>query len=218
MLCFILRETTVKICTLCKIKKPFDSFSKASREKDGLQHRCKACNKAVSAAYRLMNPEKESLRHAKYHAENKEAINKRVSQWQKENRDRCRAKSRRFYHANREKERARMAKWTAKNPDWNRKNTKKWREKNAIYYAQYDRLNKARRLKALAIWADFKKIEKIYLECQRISKKTGVPHHVDHIIPLVSKFVCGLHCEDNLQILSQDENLSKGNRFSSYSY
>ena len=36
---------------------------------------------------------------------------------------------------------------------------------------------------------------------------------VDHIIPLNSKVVCGLHIETNLRIIDLEENKSKGNRF-----
>lgn len=51
------------------------------------------------------------------------------------------------------------------------------------------------------------RILSIYRECDRLSKTTGVPHHVDHIYP-ISKG--GLHHPDNLQILTAYENQSKG--------
>jgi len=56
--------------------------------------------------------------------------------------------------------------------------------------------------------ADFEKIRQIYAECRRISQETGIPHEVDHIIP-ISKG--GLHHQDNLQILTLFENRQKGN-------
>jgi hypothetical protein len=51
------------------------------------------------------------------------------------------------------------------------------------------------------------KIRLIYEECQRLSKETGILHHVDHIIPLA---LGGLHHPSNLQILTAEENLKKG--------
>jgi hypothetical protein len=42
---------------------------------------------------------------------------------------------------------------------------------------------------------------------------TGLQHDVDHVVPLVSGLVCGLHNEANLSVIPASLNRSKGNRF-----
>lgn len=61
-------------------------------------------------------------------------------------------------------------------------------------------------------WADKKAIRAFYLEARRLSKETGVPHHVDHIIPLKGKNVCGLHVENNLRVVRGVDNQRKYNK------
>lgn len=60
-------------------------------------------------------------------------------------------------------------------------------------------------------WADQEKIEALYRECWR-RRKAGENVHVDHIVPVVHPHVSGLHCPDNLQIITEFENLTKSNR------
>jgi len=52
----------------------------------------------------------------------------------------------------------------------------------------------------------------IYGECKR-QRRTGRNVEVDHIVPLRSELVCGLHVPWNLQILTAAENLKKSNKW-----
>lgn len=71
----------------------------------------------------------------------------------------------------------------------------------------------ARKLRATPAWANRDAIKRIYIKADRISRLSGVKYEVDHGVPLLSKLVCGLHCEDNLRIVPAPENRAKGNRF-----
>jgi len=106
--------------------------------------------------------------------------------------------------ANPEKKKEYDAKWCAANPE-------KGRAKGAK--------RRAAKLLAIPFWLtedDYKAMEAIYAEAKRLEAETGIKHHVDHIHPLQGKLVCGLHCPSNLQILTEAENCSKGNRFTPY--
>ena len=82
----------------------------------------------------------------------------------------------------------------------------KWRTKHPALHNAQQAKRRAAKLHATPQWADFEAIKDVYMEAEYFQM------HVDHIIPLQGKDVCGLHVWENLQLLSEIENLKKGNR------
>ena len=66
--------------------------------------------------------------------------------------------------------------------------------------------------RATPAWADRSAMREIYRQAAQASELLGVKHHVDHIVPLKSDLVCGLHCEANLRVVTATDNLKKHNR------
>jgi hypothetical protein len=75
------------------------------------------------------------------------------------------------------------------------------------------RSRKAAQLQRTPVWADPDRIDEIYRTAAEVSAETGIPHHVDHVMPLQGRNVSGLHHQDNLLIVPGAENLSKNNKF-----
>jgi hypothetical protein len=97
-------------------------------------------------------------------------------------------------------------------------NKKQWRKKNLHKIAEYASKHRSVMLNASVSWADKCYISDLYANCkeaEQLFANAGIQikFHVDHIVPLKHKKVCGLHVEHNLQILTAEENLSKSNTF-----
>jgi hypothetical protein len=92
------------------------------------------------------------------------------------------------------------------NLDYRRAKTMEHYNNNKEQYVANRARRRARELNALPSWADLDAIAEFY----RV-KPEGF--HVDHIIPLQGKLVCGLHTLNNLQYLTAFDNKSKSNKF-----
>ena len=90
---------------------------------------------------------------------------------------------------------------------------KEWKVANRDKVAADCRWRQTLKAKATPWWADRKAIEAIYAEARRLERETGVKYHVDHIIPVQGRLVCGLHVESNLRIITASDNCRKHNRF-----
>lgn len=86
-------------------------------------------------------------------------------------------------------------------------------EQHAAVVAHHANKRRAAKLQRTPPWSDLDAMRAIYAEAARLSAETGIPHHVDHEIPLQGKLVSGLHVPGNLQILTASENSRKRNRF-----
>lgn len=129
--------------------------------------------------------------HAQYRQKKKTALKKYQEKWYSENKE---------YQKNKSKE------WNRNNPKKAAKAKKTWKENNRKKSVAIKAKYRARKLNATPPWANLKAIEDFYKNCPK-------GYHVDHIVPLQGKNVCGLHVLENLQYLPAEENLRKGNSY-----
>lgn len=199
----------MKTCTKCKMLLNFSLFSKNKASRDGYNYRCKACIKAYDEA----NREKISAIKKRYRDENKEKIASTISKWRKRNKEKSRAYTAKYRQKIGSEQVLEMAKrYREANREKTRAAALRWQKQNRATASATQMKRHASKLQATPKWADFEKIEEFYKEAERLSKIHSRHYHVDHVVPLRSKIVCGLHWEGNLQVIPADENRRKGNR------
>ena len=154
---------------------------------------------------RKNNPEKLKAYNKKAYNKNREKILFYNKEFYKANKEKVQAKNKAYLEANREKIYAHNKKYRKKNAEKVKSYSKKYRENNRGVFRAIQAKRRARNLQATPAWVNLEAIKEIYARCPK-------GYHVDHIVPLQGKNVCGFHVKNNLQYLKANENIRKGNR------
>ena len=153
---------------------------------------------AYMREYRKRNPEKLRAIDAATKARNRDKVLARKAEYRRKQGGKVLAYNAAYRERNREKDR-----------EWKRAYAKK----NPHVYREARARRRATEISATPAWADVMKIQGVYAECLRRSTETGVRHHVDHIVPLQGRHVCGLHVYENLRVIPWHENARKSNKW-----
>lgn len=173
----------MKICSACGIAKPITAFSKRKDCKDGLRKQCTACRSAVVLAHAHEHIEESYATHKRWRERNKQMLADKKAAWYQVNRDRSLARTREWFLSHRSRA---AAHWATRRAD---------------------------KLRATPPWAPMNVIAAFYSVRDMLNREGSAVYHVDHIIPLRNPSVCGLHVPANLRIITDKENLRKGNKF-----
>jgi hypothetical protein len=154
--------------------------------------------KATDRARYKANPEKSKARNKNWQDRNPGRIAQLAKEWRKENPERARELA---------------AAWRENNREAYNAQKKVWRDNNPDKLAARQAKNRAQKLQATT-WPEYDWIiQAFYTMAKQLTELTGMPHEVDHIIPLKGKYVCGLHVPANLNVVTKKANRKKRNLF-----
>lgn len=159
--------------------------------------------------YNLKNKEKIKQSKRLYYLKNQKKLNEYHKEYYLNNKDNIKEYSKLYRLNNKDKVKESKRLSRLKNKD-------KVKETKRLYHLKKPHIKntanakrRASKINATPKFSNPEKIKLIYKNCPK-------GFHVDHIIPLNSKFVCGLHVEWNLQYLTQSANSFKSNKLNEW--
>lgn len=197
----LLKEQNLKKCPLCKQEKLLTEFNKHKNRKDGLTQYCRNCDNQITRQYKENNPNYQK-------------------QWYENNHDYALEYASDYYFNNIEYHRRNNARWRNDNPNYVKNYMKQWLENNPDKIAKYHIERRLRTIQQTPIWYEENLVKQIYLlrDKRNLSENRQELVHtlvVDHVIPINPRddSVCGLHCKDNLHIITWSQNSSKQDKY-----
>jgi len=216
-----MKKCNSSTCDLKGQLQPLENFRKNKRMDDGLESTCTACkkkyyqkNKAIFHAKNRArveaNPEAEKKYQSSYRSKNKQTIKEQKAEYYIDNKDYINNQNINNYYKDLEKSRKRSKDY------YHRENVKSYRQQNQGIFRARVAKRRAAKLQRTVSWANLEKIKDIYKEAAALKQKDGIQRHVHHIFPLQHKLASGLHVENNLIILTEEEhwNLNHNDIFS----
>jgi len=119
---------------------------------------------------------------------------------------------RKYYEKNRD---AIIARSQARPLSEKRRYQKAWKDRNQLWVRADTKARRRKHRIATPKWLTRRQkseIRQLYQIAMTMTKTTGEQYVVDHIVPLRSEFVCGLHVPWNLRVITREENLAKSNQ------
>lgn len=164
--------------------------------------------KEIARRYNEKHKERLAIERRVKYAANHEHELAVKRKWREENQDKLKQYNKRYLDKNPERLES-IKKWRKDNPEIGAQKSKQWFKNNPHMNAAYASKRRAAEKRQTPSWADWDEITKIFRARDNVAKATNAEYHVDHIVPLRSKIVSGLHIHQNLQILPGDENVKK---------
>lgn len=208
-------------CKVCRnlSRRAGKSHFKSDFTKDGFCY-CKSCDQYLELnitnfySFNIERKSKSSYcrkchNKASYKSRDKDLKKTQQKAWRDKNKDKIKQHKENYVSKNYDKVRAQDKEYRGRvevrkaRRKYERKYYKANRKKMIAISCAYDSRVRAAR----PLWQRQKEINAYY----KSAKINGM--EVDHIVPISSDLVCGLHCIDNFQLLTRSENASKGNRY-----
>ncbi|MBE9178688.1 hypothetical protein IQ268_08960 [Oculatella sp. LEGE 06141] len=201
---------------------------KAQKKRNYLRHREEKLEKSIH--YYRENCEARLQYEKMRYQRDREKRLAAVRDYNQRNREKRKTQARNYYQRNRATFLFKRSLYRVENAEAVRASNRKYRLKNrdriAAWMKQYvqdsrsriHRLSKTRYntfRQSIPGWADFEAIQAVYIAAAQ-QRSMGFEVHVDHIDPLVSPLICGMHVHSNLQIIEAQQNQQKSNYFVPY--
>lgn len=223
----------MKTCSGCGATTALSNFPAKGRM-------CKGCVSARNRLWRQENKIAVTEREQQYRQANAAARAEANLRYREKNAAAIAERTRLYRLANPEAAAEAVRRWRRANPLAAAEGKRRWAQENAVglaeakrryrkenaasiaeYHRRYQQENpeksaakKARRkakiLDATPSWADSTAILAVYAQADALKRLVG-DVHVDHIVPLQSPYVCGLHVQQNLEVIDDKENMRKSN-------
>lgn len=191
-----------KACSKCGEEFPLSLFHADKSRSDGRHPWCKKC-RAIAGKNHFASSDK---------AENRE----KTARWRKNNPEKTLEIGRVSHQKNKEKRNDYCRAYRKSNLEKAREASRAWARDNPVKMKMTNAARRSAKHAATPLWAreefDLFAVSEAYSLSSLRTKVMGTQWHVDHIVPLRSKKVCGLHCSANLQVIPGAVNHAKGNR------